>query len=116
MPDGRMRDPSCGHLLCNLVGGSCSLVSGVSRGCRTGFHPAKTIEPAVYDEIRTLLTALAPERIDADVSPQTREAAARLAAIIRREARDERNVLVLARDDEPELVPRLEQLCRRRKP
>jgi hypothetical protein len=39
-----------------------------------------------------------------------RAAAIRLAAIIRREARDDRNLLVQLRDEEPELAPALERL------
>lgn len=96
---------ACGHPLCELIGGSCSLVSGRSRGC-TAAATARSIAPEVFDEVRELLGA-----IERDAS---RDAAIRLAAIIRREARDDRHLVALARDDEPELVPALERLCGRR--
>jgi hypothetical protein len=96
----------CGHLLCELIDGPCSLATGRSRGCTPGLGP-KTIDPDVFDEIRTLLGV-----IDLDVrDDHVRAAAVRLAEIIRREARNDRLVLVQARDDEPDLVPALERLC-----
>lgn len=95
---------ACGHPLCTLIGGSCSITAGRSRGCTPGLVE-KQIAPEVFDEIRALIP-----RIDA----ADRSAAVRLAEIIRREARDDRSVLVLARSDEPELVPALERLCLRR--
>jgi len=89
---------SCKHPLCELIGDdTCSIASGRSRGCTPGLA-AKTTEPAVFDEVRALLAAIATG---------DRSAAARLAAIVRREARDDRNLLAQARDDEPELAPRL---------
>lgn len=95
----------CGHPLCALIGGTCSITAGRSRGCTPGLAP-KTIAPEVFDEIR----ALVPRVEAAD-----RAAAVRLAEIIRREARDDRSVLALARTDEPDLVPALERLCLRRR-
>ncbi len=100
---------ACAHVLCELVGGACVLAVGRSRGC--GARPAtRTIEPEVFDEVRALLAAIDPDVRDA----AGREAAARLAAIIRREALEERHVLAQARTDEPDLVPALERLCLRR--
>jgi hypothetical protein len=96
---------SCRHPLCELIGdGTCSLDAGRSRGCTPGLA-ARTIDPAVFDEARTLLDAI--ERRD-------RAAAVRLAAIVRREAREDRNLLAQARDDDPDLAPRLAELLVRR--
>ncbi len=61
--------------------------------------------PPVFDEVRALLTAIAAG---------DRDAAIRLAAIVRREAREDRNLLAHARDDEPELAARLAELLVRR--
>jgi hypothetical protein len=95
---------TCGHPICALVGdGTCSIASGRSRGCTPGLA-ARTIDRAVYDEARGLVAAIA--RGD-------RDAAARLAAIVRREAREDRNLLVQARDDEPELATALARLLAR---
>lgn len=97
--------PDCGHLLCELVGdSSCSIASGRSRGCTPGIT-AKTVAPEVFDEVRTLLALI--DRNDS-------KAAARLAQIIRREARDDRHLLAHVRDEHPELAPALERLCVRR--
>lgn len=95
----------CGHPLCELIGGPCSLATGRSRGCTPGLGP-KTVEPEVFDEIRALL---------AQIDAADRAAATRLADIIRREARNDRNVIALARDEEPDLAPALERLCLRRR-
>lgn len=105
-----MADEDCGHLLCEIIGGPCSLATGRSRGCTPGLT-SKTITPQVFDEVRALLAAIDPERPDEYV----RSAAVRLAEIIRREAREDRLLLVHARDDEPDLVPALERLCVRRR-
>ena len=94
---------ACGHRLCELIGGACSIASGRSRGCTPGITP-KTVAPEVFDEVRALLAAI--ERGE-------RAAAVRLAEIIRREARDDRNLLGHARSDEPDLAPALERLCLR---
>ena len=100
---------SCDHLLCELIGdGSCSIATGRSRGCRPGLYPA-TVAPEVFDEVRALIAT-----IDAR-DERTRVAAIRLAEIIRREAREDRNLVVLARDDDPELAPALSRLCLRRR-
>lgn len=102
--------PDCGHLLCELIERPCSLATGRSRGCRPGLA-AKTVAPEVFDEVRVLLSV-----IDPDVrGERTRVAAARLAAIIRREALDDRHLLAHARTDEPDLAPALERLCARRR-
>ena len=101
---------TCGHLLCELIGGSCSLATGRSRGCRPGLAP-RTVAPEVFDEVRALLAVIDPDARD----ERTRAAAIRLAEIIRREARDDRLLLVHARADEPDLVPALERLCVRRR-
>ncbi len=105
----------CGHLLCELAGGACSLTPGLSRGCRTGPRPRTAIEADVFEEVRALLGLLDPARLVAPLAPgPVRDAAVRLAAIIRREAREGRGVLAQAREDEPDLVPRLERLCKPR--
>lgn len=103
--------PGCGHPLCALVGARCSLAAGVSRGCRAGPRPERAIAPAVIDEVRGLLTAIDPAQPD----DARRAAAAALARVIRREAREDRSVLVLAADGdlEPALAARLTALCRR---
>jgi hypothetical protein len=92
---------ACGHPLCALIGGPCSLAVARSRGC-TPNAPAAA-DPDLFDQIRVLLAT-----IDADPA-----APARLAELIRREAREGRSVLAHARVDEPELVPALERLCLR---
>lgn len=92
--------PSCRHPLCELVGdAACSIASGRSRGCSPSL--AKPFDPAVFDEVRTLLAAIANGE---------RDAAIRLATIVRREARENRTLLARARDDEPELASELEAL------
>jgi hypothetical protein len=116
---GAPADPmtACGHRLCALVGGDCSLLAGVSRGCQTGPRRAAPFDPAVVDEVTDLLARLAPEvPDDAAAAAAHRAAATRLAFVFRREARSGRNLLALAADDqlEPELRERLESLCRRR--
>ena len=96
---------SCRHPLCELIGdGACSIASGRSRGCTPGLA-AKMIDPAVFDEVRTLLAAIATG---------DRDAAIRLAAIVRREAREDRSLLAHARDEEPELAAQLAELLLRR--
>lgn len=102
--------PDCGHLLCELIGGSCSLATGRSRGCRPGVF-AKSVAPEVFDEVRALLSVIDPDTREERV----REAAVRLAAIMRREAREDRHLLGQARIDEPDLAPALERLCMRRR-
>lgn len=72
---------------------------------------ASEIAPDVFDEVRALLGVIDP----AAPGEPVREAAVRLAAIIRREALEDRSVLAQARTDEPELVPALERLCLRRR-
>jgi hypothetical protein len=107
-----MADDDCGHLLCEIIGGPCSLATGRSRGCTPGLT-SKTVTPQVFDEVKALLVKIDPdpERRDEYV----RAAAVRLAEIIRREAREDRLLLVHARADEPDLVPALERLCVRRR-
>ncbi|HUS66262.1 MAG TPA: hypothetical protein VMZ28_17030 [Kofleriaceae bacterium] len=100
----------CEHRLCELIGGACALTVGRSRGC--GARPVGVeIEPEVFDEVRALLGVIDPGA----AGEPAREAAVRLAAIIRREALEDRSVLAQARTDEPELVPALERLCLRRR-
>jgi hypothetical protein len=99
----------CGHLLCELIAGPCSLATARSRGCRPNVT-AREVAPAVFDEVRALLAAIDPAVAD----EPTRARAVRLAAIIRREALDGRYLLGQARIDEPELAPALERLVRRR--
>lgn len=103
-----MSEP-CGHPLCELIGGACSIATGRSRGCHAGFT-SRTVADEVFDEVRALLAV-----IDLQVRDErVRAAAVRLAEIIRREAREDRNLLALARSDEPELADALAKLCIRR--
>jgi len=102
--------PDCRHLLCELIGGSCSLATNRTRGCRPGLAP-KTVAPEVFDEVRELVALIDPQACD----ERSRSAAARLARIIRREALDDRNLVALISDDEPELAPALARLCSRRR-
>jgi hypothetical protein len=100
----------CGHLLCALIDGSCSLATGRSRGCRPNLA-TKTIAPEVVEEVRALLAVIDPDVRD----DRVHKAAVRLAAILRREARDDRPLLAYARIEEPELAPALARLCLRRR-
>jgi hypothetical protein len=100
----------CGHLLCELIDGSCSLATGRSRGCRPNLA-SKIIAPDVVEEVRALLAVIDPDVRDERVQ----KAAVRLAAIMRREARDDRPLLAYARIEEPELAPALARLCVRRR-
>jgi hypothetical protein len=97
----------CGHLLCDIIGGSCSLAAHRSRGCRPNLTSNELAREAI-DEVRQLVATIDGGSADA------REAAVRLAAIIRREALEERNVIALVSSDEPELARDLARLCRRR--
>jgi hypothetical protein len=98
----------CGHRLCELIGGDCSLVVTRSRGC-TPLLAAREISPELLDEVRELLG-----RLDLGVSDdRTRADAVRLAGIMRREALENRPLLAQLRIHEPELVPALERLCAR---
>ncbi len=99
----------CGHPLCALIEGPCSLAVSVGRGCRSGPGPSRVIAAAVFDEVAALVAII--DRSAADDRPRARIAATRLAEIIRREARDDRHVLAMARADELELVPSLARLC-----
>lgn len=100
---------TCRHPLCELIGGPCSLATHRSRGCRPSLAASKT-SPEVFDEVRALL----PTVEHSDASEERRAAAIRLAALVRREALDNRNLVMLASDDEPDLGPALARLCRRR--
>ena len=100
-----MTAADCGHRLCALIGEGCRIATGRSRGCTPGLT-SKEIAPAVLDEVRSLL---------AIVDEPNRTAAIRLAAIIRHEAREDRNLLVHVRDEEPELAPALERLIVRQR-
>jgi hypothetical protein len=91
----------CGHPLCELIGGTCSLASNRSRGCRPQLA-AREPAPEVLAEVRELLGAIARRE---------RPAAVRLAQIIRREALDNRNLIPLVRDEDPELADALAALC-----
>lgn len=95
---------SCGHPLCELIGGACSIAIRRSRGCRPNLT-AREVAPEIFDEVRTLLPA---------VEQGDQPAAIRLAAIVRREALDGRQLLAHARNDDPELAPALERWCARR--
>ena len=100
----------CGHLLCEIIERPCSLATGRSRGCRPNLG-SRTVAPDVVDEVRALLAVIDPAVRD----DQIRTAAVRLAAILRREARDDRPLLAYARIEEPELAPALERLCVRQR-
>ncbi len=102
--------PDCGHLLCELIGGPCSLATGRSRGCRPNLG-ARTVAPAILDEVRALLAVIDPDVRD----EPARTAAIRLAGIVRREAMDDRPLLAQVRIEEPELAPALARLCLRRR-
>ena len=102
--------PDCRHLLCELIGDSCSLATNRSRGCRPGLA-SKDVSPAVFDEVRRLLAVIDPRVRD----ERARSAAARLAQLVRREALDDRNLVALARDEEPDLAEALAELCVRRR-
>lgn len=96
---------SCRHPICELIAdGGCAIASGRSRGCTPGLA-SKTIDLAVFVEVRALLAAIAAG---------DRDAAIRLAAIVRREAREDRNLLAQARDDEPDLGKPLAELLLKR--
>ncbi len=97
---------ACTHLLCELIGGDCSIAINRSRGC----HPSlwtKTVAPQVFDEVRVLLAAI-------DATDPGHAAAVRLAQIVRAEALEERNLLALAREDDPALAELLAPLVVRR--
>jgi hypothetical protein len=81
-----------------------------------GPRTAAPFEPALIEEVCTLLAQLGPPPAGAGAAERQRAAATRLAFLFRREARNHRNLLVLAAEDEiePELRARLEALCRRR--
>jgi hypothetical protein len=96
---------SCRHPICERIGDdACSIASGRTRGC-TPVLAAKTMRAHVLDEVRTLLAA---------IGTGDRDGAIRLAAIVRREARENRNLLAHARDDDPELAAELAELLVRR--
>ena len=95
---------SCGHLLCELIGGSCSLVTSRSRGCHANITSPE-VAPDILDEVAALV----------DRAFEDREAAIRLAAIVRREALDERNLVAIARADELPFADALATLCARRR-
>ncbi|MEO8698973.1 MAG: hypothetical protein ABI867_02985 [Kofleriaceae bacterium] len=97
-----MSTVSCGHPLCEIIGGACSLATHRSRGCRPNVT-AKEVAAEVIDEVRQLLAAL--DRPDAP---------ARLATLVRREALEDRNLVSALHDEDPELAPVLARLCRRR--
>lgn len=103
---------TCRHPLCALIGDGCSLAAGVSRGCRTGPRPWRAPPAEVVEEVRGLLATLAPEI----ATDQRRDAATRLARLIRAEAHADGNLLTLTADDELALPlrERLAALTRRR--
>jgi hypothetical protein len=101
---------TCEHPLCEIIGGECSLATRRSRGCRPTLT-SREIAPDVIDEVRKLVGMIDPEAVSDDV----RVAAVRLAAIVRREALDDRNVVAIVTSEEPDLSPSLKRLCRRRR-
>jgi len=66
----------------------------------------------VLDDVRELIGAIDP----AIRTEQVRAAAVRLAALVRREALEARDLIGLVSSEEPDLAPALARLCRRRKP
>jgi hypothetical protein len=100
---------SCGHVICEIIDRGCSLAIHRSRGCRPNVT-SRSVAPEVFEEVRALLAVIDPERRDEG----DRDAAIRLAAIIRREALDDRHLLVHVRDDEPDLHPALARLITRK--
>jgi hypothetical protein len=95
---------SCGHPLCDLIGGACSLTVSRSRGCRPNLT-SRDVAADVIDQVRTLV---------ATIASGDRAAAVELARIFRREALDERNLVAIARRDELEFADALAALCVRR--
>ncbi len=85
-----------------MIGGACSLVVTRSRGCRPNIT-SREVAPELFEEMRTLLASL------------DRDAAVRLAQIIRREAMDERNVVAIAKAEEVDVADQLAALCARRR-
>ena len=65
----------------------------------------------MIDEARALVASIDPASLD----DAGRTAAARLAQLIRREALDDRNLLVIASSDELDFAPALVRLCERRR-
>jgi hypothetical protein len=102
--DGGMA--ACTHLLCELIGGDCSIAINRSSSCRPSLR-AKLVASEVFDEVRTLLGVIA--RTDGGHA-----AAVRLAQIVRAEALDQRNLLAHAREDDPELAELLAPFVVRR--
>jgi hypothetical protein len=96
---------ACAHRLCELIGGDCSLAVDRSRGCRPGLWP-KVTAPEVLEEVRTLL---------ATIGEGGRDAAVRLAQLVRAEVREERSLLAQLRDDDPEVADVLAPLVTRRR-
>lgn len=94
---------SCSHRLCALIGGACSLATHRSRGCRRNVT-SPDLAPGVLAEVRALVAALA--------TSDAPRAAVRLAAIVRREALDDRNLVTLVGDEDPVLATQLAALCR----
>ena len=98
----------CDHPLCAIIGGACSLATRRSRGCRPNLA-AKDVAPELLDEVRELVGVLATGARGDEV----RASAVRLAAIVRREALEDRNLIAIVSADDPTLGPELARLCRR---
>ncbi len=73
-----------------------------SRGCRPNLTAPETA-PELLDEVRTLIAA---------IETGDRDAAVRLAQIVRREALDERSVLAAARREDLDFADALASLVR----
>lgn len=99
------------HPLCDLIGGTCSLATHRTRGCRPNLTARETA-PAVLAEAKELLLVIDP----ASRGDATRVAATRLASLIRRETLEERNLLAAFTSEEPALAPALARLCARHEP
>jgi hypothetical protein len=112
---------TCRHLLSEIVEGStpistpedivpaCSLAFVRSRGCTPGTF-AKELAPAVFDEVKTLLSQIDPD----NRTEEAKVAATRLAQIVRREAMEERNLLALVRAEDTDVAASLMPLLARR--
>jgi hypothetical protein len=94
---------TCEHALCKLIGGSCSLTTRRSRGCRPNVT-AREVADELLDEVRGLVAVIGESG--------DRAAAVRLAQIVRREALDDRNLLALALADELDFADALANLVR----
>ena len=88
----------CTHPLCALIDDGCRIAIQRSRGCHANHWPAATA-PAVLAEARALLAAL------------DRDAAIRLAQLVRTEALEQRSLATQLADEDEALGAALARLC-----